>query len=114
MTRQRGLECTRIWMGRSIKETGKMISNLVRERKAGLTGLFMKEIMRMGRSMGLGFSNGLTAQSTKGTFLTTTLKDTVHTHGLITESMKDTGIRIRCMGQANFHGLMADFMKENT
>lgn len=72
MIRHKDLAGTLIWMGQSMRDSGKKINNMVKVESNGLMGLFMKVIMSWVRNMEKASSFGLMVQFMKDNSTITT------------------------------------------
>lgn len=103
--------CICILMDQCILENGSMINSTVMVNKNGLTGLNMKEILKMGSNKVTESFFGLIDQLMKDSFILTKLKDMESMFGLTKENMKVFGKIIRCMERVYLPGLTEEVMK---
>ena len=110
MIKQKVMEFTRIWMVHNIKDSGRMINNMAKVRKHGLTLQCMKEIMYLVKSMEKVHLYGQMVQYMLGNFTTIILKVKVNINGQMVVLIMVIGRTIKCMAKVYSHGLM----EENT
>jgi hypothetical protein len=114
MIKLMALVSTLTWMVLSTLDSGKKISSMVRERRAGLMVQCMKETIFKGRNKVRETSSGQTAQSTLDSSSTIILRALENTDGLMEEDITANGAITRCMAKVYSRGPMAENMKENT
>lgn len=94
-----------------MKATGKMINNMEKVKRHGLTVLSMMEITLMARNMEREYSSGQTEQLIEEIFSITIFMGTERINGLMEESTLESGEIIRCMETVFSNGAMAGDMK---
>jgi hypothetical protein len=95
-------------------EIGRMINNMVTERKRGLIKLFIKEIISMEKNMERAHFYGKMIAAMRVNLLRTIFKVLVNTFGKMGGPMKENGKITKWMEREFLHGLMEEDTKGST
>jgi hypothetical protein len=99
---------------RDMRDSGRTIFSMGKERKLGLMDRYMRVSTMLGKSMDSGYTAGMTAVGTRASGTKTKLEGWGHTHGLMEDDIKENGLIITWREWVYTHGKTEGDMRDNT